>query len=77
MALTSQARFPYGDGADLQIVRATYEAPAPMAFSALTLRCRIALNIIVVEVELGRTPTQRHLDRALGVCGITPGPTPF
>lgn len=75
--LTSQTRSPYGDGSDLQIVRAAYEAPAPMAFSTLTLRCRIALHIIVVEVELGRTPTQRHLDRALGVCGISTGPSPF
>ena len=75
--LTSQTSSPYGDGAELRIVRAAYEAPAPMAFSTLTLRCRIALHIIVVEVELGRTPSQRHLDRALGVCGISAGPSPF
>lgn len=38
--LTSRTFSPYGDGADLQIVRVAYEAPAPVFF--YSLRCTIA-----------------------------------
>ncbi len=65
----------YGDGADVQIVRAAYEAPAPMAFVSLACSVgKIRLNLIH---RLGGTMTNATCDTvscacnggSMGLCG--------
>jgi hypothetical protein len=53
--LTSRTFSPYGDGADLPIVRAAYEAPAPVKL--LGLGCRVGLMRVGLILRLGGLPT--------------------
>ncbi|HEV8367156.1 MAG TPA: hypothetical protein VGQ39_04320 [Pyrinomonadaceae bacterium] len=72
--LTSRAVSPYGTGADFEIVRAAYEAPAPVAF--VSLRCSIGKIRMGVAIRLGRL-TNDLVDRVAAACGVTLGPSPF
>ena len=73
--LTSQTFSPSGADANIQIVRAAYAAPAPMAF--VSLRCSIGKEVMWIGYRLGHIPTQRQADRVAAACGVTPGPSPF
>lgn len=72
--LTSRTFYPYGEGADLQIVLAVYEAPAPAQF--INLRCSIAFLRLRLAIRLNRL-TMDDVDRVNAACGFTPGPSPF
>jgi len=57
----------YGDGADLQIVRAAYKAPAPMKFVSLACSIgKIRLNLIT---KLGGIPTNATEHDVFAACG--------
>jgi len=57
----------YGDGADLQIVRAAYKAPAPMKFVSLACSIgKIRLNLIT---KLGGVPTNATEHDVFAACG--------
>ena len=73
--LTSRTFSPYGDGADLQIVRTAYEAPAPMKF--VSLRCSIGRMRIGLGIKLGRYPTGETVNRVAGACGENGTFNPF
>ena len=73
--LTSRTFSPYGDGADLQIVRAAYEAPPPMKF--VSLRCSIGRMRIGLGIKLGRYPTGETVNRVAGACGENGTFNPF
>ncbi len=73
--LTSRTFSPYGDGADVQIVRTAYEAPAPMKF--VSLRCSIGRMRIGLGIKLGRYPTGETVNRVAGACGENGTFNPF
>ena len=64
--LTSRTLSPYGDGADLQIVRAAYVAPAPLKFG--TLGCSIGRIRIGLILRLGGLPTDATWDQFTCAC---------
>jgi hypothetical protein len=59
----------YGDGADVQFVRAGYEAPAPMAF--VSLACSIGRIQLGLGHRLGRSASNATLDTVS--CNCNPG----
>jgi small-conductance mechanosensitive channel len=71
--LTSRTLSPYGDGADLQIVRAAYEAPAPVFFHSLG--CTVGRIHIGIIHKLGGDPLRKTWDQVLSACGIGGTPT--
>ena len=56
----------YDNGADVQIVRAGYEAPVP--FTAGGLRCKIGIIHLKLIIRLGGVPTQKQLEKVLDAC---------
>jgi len=64
-----------GDGADLQIVRAAYETPAPMKF--VSVRCSIGRARIGLGIKLGHYPTGDTINRVAGACGENGTYNPF
>jgi hypothetical protein len=73
--LTSRTFSPYGDGADLQIVRAAYEAPAPMKF--VSVRCSIGRARIGLGIKLGHYPSIETINSVAGACGENGTYNPF
>ena len=63
----------YGNGADLRIVRATYEAPAPVFLHSLG--CTIGRIHIGIIHKLGGNPDKATWDQVLSACGIPGTPT--
>jgi hypothetical protein len=65
--LTRQTLSPYGDGADVQIVRAAYEAPAPvMAF--VSLACSVGRIRLGLIHRLGGQMTNATCDTVSCAC---------
>jgi hypothetical protein len=56
----------YDNGADVQIVRAGYEAPIP--FTAGGLRCTIGTIRIKLIIKLGGVPTRETADKVFQAC---------
>jgi hypothetical protein len=69
--LTSRMFSPYGDGADFQIVRAAYEAPAPVKF--VSLACSINRIRAGLIHRLGGEQTSSFVDQIS--CSCDPGRT--
>jgi len=68
--LTSRTFSPYGDGADVQIVRAAYVAPAPvMAF--VSLACSVGKVRLGLIGRLGGNATNGTIDQVS--CACNPG----
>jgi hypothetical protein len=65
--LASRTLSPYGDGADFQIVRAAYEAPAPVKF--VSLACTIGKIRLGLIHRLGGVPSPETVDRVTCACG--------
>ena len=62
----------YSAGAEMQIVRASYAAPAPFS-SGGSLGCRIGILGLKISWAVGGTPSQDRLIRVGGRCMNTPG----
>ncbi|HEV8367157.1 MAG TPA: hypothetical protein VGQ39_04325 [Pyrinomonadaceae bacterium] len=68
--LTSRTASPYGEGADFQIVRATYETPAPTPLAFVSLACsigRVRSNLIH---RLGGIVSNATNDQISCACGF-------
>jgi hypothetical protein len=63
----------YGNGADFQIVRAAYEAPAPVFFHSL--RCTVGRIHIGIIHKLGGNPTKAVWEQVLSACDLGGTPT--
>ena len=73
--LTSRTFSPYAGGAELQMVRAAYEAPVPMKF--VSVRCSIGRARINVGIKLGHYPSIDTINRVAGACGENGTYDPF
>jgi len=65
--LTSRTFSPYGEGSDLQIVRAAYEAPVPVKLFR-SLGCAIAQIHLGLIGRLGGVPTDEQDDQMECAC---------